>query len=546
VAVRIAQWFSRIRRFVGGFVEGLGNNFQILSGRVQAVAAAFGIASGPMAITGQNARQLGQTVAALIRHFLEMRLALFAIRAAYGAVTFATQAWNAVMLTIRFARIASNYMVLVGAMKAMQVQTALVNAQLALMRARALAAAAAQAVLQAVVRFGWRAVLIGGGIMVAVALIGLLIYKWDAIGPVVTRVGRAVGGFFAMLGRAAWSVLRAIGSVFAAIGGAIWSVLSAIGRRIAAVFAGPLRIVSVVLRAIVLVLYTVVAGAVFGIGAILYGLFRAMVALGRGIGAVVVGAFKALAMGVYVLWLGAKVVFTGLLFVAKVVFIGLVTMATAAWSGIAYVFGLIGAVAARVWAPVARAVAPVWHRVVGFVEGAYQRIAGVARRIGAVFHRVWEGIKGAARGVASVLADVFSHIGDTLMGALRGIIQQIVYFYRSLPSAAQTESMTAMANDLERFATHEGTDSSKPESKGGAAPAGAQAPLPAPQQAAVNRNVAAAQATGRAAAATVVVNPPPAPPVHTEVVIDGEVVARAVTRHVEDQNLRGGGQGLDD
>lgn len=522
ITVRIARWGDRMRAVVGGFIEGVVSEIRIMGGIFQSIAARLGLFSGSMNITHERAMRLGRALVVLLAVTSSLRTLTTIYTVATNAASLAMSGYRLACIGARIAQ--QNFYLAqmrsaLGMIRWLEVLKdakglSQMLAAIGYLRVRELAAAASTRVLAMSVR-GLNLAMAAGPYLPLLAFLALVVVGTVLLAKNWHRVAAGferIKPFVAVLATMTLPITAMVAAFLAVPVAIAWAYnnwhrfttgvsttgASAFGavRKIAHAF----RLVSDVIRVVSFLvsyrlgrLFTPAVDGARSAGRAIVGFYlscwtaigRAAMAVGRGI----VGAFV--------------------------------------WTG-EFLYAFFGGFASLIFGAIVR-IFPAF--------GLFAiRVSGVLR-----------GIRGAVRGVfegmGTGVASFFDGLFESIIGKFRAWAGDLVAMMRALPARMQPAGLADSIARLDAFA------------HGGQAPGTPPAPTPAPgrpggapqtpAQAVVQRTQAQARVAGTSPAPVVHVTAV-TPPVTTVVQVEGREIARAVQRHGERENLRGGGSGSQD
>lgn len=557
ITLKVAQWGDRLRQVVGGFIDGFARDLRRTGEQLRGYAQALGLVPSGMVMNRESARQLGEQLARLIRHYAELRVAMLGLSAATtvvnGAITFGKGlaavgrgvGW-ALGLMARFVRWLPVAAAWVGRFGSFLRALGTVASRLGLGAVgTGLAVVAAQVTGVVLVWRHWQALQRNTAPMLALrAAASAVLGPWYALVHLVRSVPAeltAVRGALGRVGQWFSATFRRVGPM---VGGALAGSASWVGRGLAAWFAPVGRFLRVFGAFVSVGMYLPVAMFWAKAGPPLTRFVRAAGALlsrtGHAIGGFFVGVGHGIAslagrFGSWVSGLAASAAHAAGQFA-----LGVARRVVDLTLSVRGVFG-------RLRASVAGFFSGLGARAVVFFGPLLARAAGFASALQAMLGRAFHWIADTAR-------SAFSGLADTILSPLRALARQLVALFRSLPASLQPAGMAAMVSTLEQFGGGAGGPA------GGAAPTAAQSPpspalVPSPTEpgaspapaappvpVSVQRQAAAqAQGAARGAAAPAVTVHVPQPVVQTvNLVVSDRVIASSVNNRNETERLREG------
>lgn len=558
ITVRIARWGDRVRAIVGGFIEGVVSELKAMGAIVQWIGNRFGLFSGGLSLTHDQAVRLGRALVIVLAVMSTLRTLTIIYTTVTTAASVAINTYRLAVIATRIAqqqfglaqmRTALGAMRLQQAFAAMggtgmlQMRTALMlmrvqaliptitgmaqmRVALGLMRVQSMAAAAsirlmtgAQWLLNAALNANPIGLVVLGIALVA-AETYILIRYWDQITGFLQRwspllkVLAVLFAPFTMLLATFLALPVAIAYVYkhwdqlgASLktgGGAVLSIVTRVAHGV--------RLVG---DAILVVGYL----ATLWLGQKLAPLFAIFGRVRAAVGSALASAFDA---------------FTNAMRTAATVVGGFVRTVV---GGLVDAVMFTGRLLYALFGGIAGAIRDGLVALFPFLGGYFARVNLFLASVGTAVRSVFEGLGGA-------VSTFFGGLFGGIVQRFRTMAGELVTMFRALPARLQPAGLSDSIARLDAF------------SRGGAEPGAAGAgngatPAPVPGGPTVPQLIVqrtAAQARVGAAGANA---PAPAAPINVQpsnvvVQLDGRVLATAMQRVNEDENLRRGGRGSED
>lgn len=521
ITVRIAQWGDRLRAVIGGFIEGVVSEIRIMGNVFQSISARLGLFSGSMNLTHAGAVRLGRALVVLLGVTSSLRTLTTIYTAATNAASVAMGGYRLACIGARIAQqnfYLAQMRAALGMIRWLEVLKdakglSQMLAVIGYLRVRELAAAASTRALAMSVRGLNLAMAVGPYLpllaFLALVVVGtvLLAKNWHRVAAGFERIKPFVAVLATMT-----LPITAMVAAFLAVPVAIAWVYNNWHRFTAGVSAtgatafGAVRKIAHAFRLVSDVIRVVGFLVSYHLGRLFTPVIDGARAVGRGIAGFYLSIWAAIGRAAMAVGRGIVGAFV--------------------WTG-QFLYAFFGGFASLIFGAIVR-IFPAF--------GLFAvRVSGVLRHIKGAVQGVFEGM---GTGVASFFDGLF----ESIIGKFRAWAGDLVAMMRALP--ARVQASAGLADSIARLDAfaNGGTPGQTPAATPPGAPAAPAQPV---AQAVVQRTQAQARVAATAPAPVVHVTAN-TPPVTTVVQVEGREIARAVQRHGERENLRGGGNGSQD